>query len=415
LKLPEQIIVCIEGSGPDGGAERVALDSVVWLAKNGFRVHIITTADHLQEPYASLDAVTYDCLDVPLFWNRFFGSGKFRMVRTLFNDPEMYAKFREILLRFDPSRCLVHFHQFYASLSTSSVDAALNLGFRTVLTCHDYGYVCPNATLYDYKKGCICPESPLSVGCMKSNCLGDDAVRIKAVRFSRLWALHKLHRADKRVAGLICVSNFAANIIRKCVPPATKIVVVKNPVNPASTEKQQPSSAACYSWIARMTDEKAPKIAAQAAERAGVRMTFAGTGPSLDSLRQAYPDMEYLGWLDGSATSKLQRNSRALIMTSAWYETASLVVLETLAAGVPVVIPNRTAATDWVTDGQNGLIFESGNAESLADKIDMLKDDSLVERLGAAAFERYWSAPFTSESHGESLVAAYEQFWGSRT
>ena len=96
-------------------------------------------------------------------------------------------------------------------------------------------------------------------------------------------------------------------------------------------------------------------------------------------------------------------------MTSKWQETASLVVLESLAAGIPCVVPTTSAATNWVEDGVNGLLFEAGNAASLASALAKLKDDATVEAMSQRAFEMYWRAPFTEERYQNDLLRHYQE------
>jgi glycosyltransferase involved in cell wall biosynthesis len=48
----------------------------------------------------------------------------------------------------------------------------------------------------------------------------------------------------------------------------------------------------------------------------------------------------------------------ALVCPSVWFETGPLVVLESLAAGIPVLGSNFGGIAEWVEDGQNGILVE---------------------------------------------------------
>lgn len=65
------------------------------------------------------------------------------------------------------------------------------------------------------------------------------------------------------------------------------------------------------------------------------------------------------------------------------------VILEAAVAGVPVVATNATGVRDAVIDGATGSLVPVGNSRALADSIvEMLRDDVLRLRLGAAARDR---------------------------
>lgn len=69
-------------------------------------------------------------------------------------------------------------------------------------------------------------------------------------------------------------------------------------------------------------------------------------------------------------------------------ETLSLVVLEAEATGLPVVAANSGALPEVVKNGENGLLFETGNEEDLAKKIiTVLTNQSLSKRMGQKSLE----------------------------
>jgi glycosyltransferase involved in cell wall biosynthesis len=68
------------------------------------------------------------------------------------------------------------------------------------------------------------------------------------------------------------------------------------------------------------------------------------------------------------------------------HEAFGRVLVEAGRAGLPCIAPDSGGAPEVVTDGQNGLIFESGNVEDLARKIEeMASDASLYARLAENA------------------------------
>ncbi len=66
-------------------------------------------------------------------------------------------------------------------------------------------------------------------------------------------------------------------------------------------------------------------------------------------------------------------------------DSTSVSLLEAMACGVPPVVTNLEANREWITDGENGILFEPGDSESLAGAIIRLIED---REFAASARER---------------------------
>lgn len=95
-------------------------------------------------------------------------------------------------------------------------------------------------------------------------------------------------------------------------------------------------------------------------------------------------------FLPGMPTAELRERyarAAALILPS-YQEAFGLVLLEAMAAGLPVVASRVGGIPELVEDGVNGLLFTCGRAEELAEKIKMLMTEpKLRERLAQAGRE----------------------------
>ena len=406
---PDRVVIAVEGGGPTGGAERIAFDTVKILSDEGIPVTILSSAKTVDPAYASLPGIDTVSLDLPLHFERFFGLSKLGMISNLFEDREMRSRFATVLGILDKPNTVFHVHGFHNFFTQASLHVASGLSMRTVLTCHDFGITCPTATLFNYNDGHICPLKPLSGECRNSACMGANAVRLKQLRFARTWANSKLHRIPQKLDKILAVSDFERQILQSQLPEGVKVEILSNPVDPAATTRQNPSGSKGFLWIGRMTQEKDGITPARICGELGLPITFVGDGPQRAEIAVANPKAKLLGWLSSEAVKPIQCGVRALILSSKWYETASLVVLECLAAGIPCIVPDTSAATNWIEDGINGLTFQVGNPESLAAAIQKLSDDALVEKLSLGAFERYWKAPFTVERYTNDLLRIYDE------
>jgi glycosyltransferase involved in cell wall biosynthesis len=64
-----------------------------------------------------------------------------------------------------------------------------------------------------------------------------------------------------------------------------------------------------------------------------------------------------------------------LVCPSIWEEAAGLVVLESLACGLPVLASKVGGIPEYVEDGRNGFLFPSGSPEQLAERVRRLTED----------------------------------------
>jgi glycosyltransferase involved in cell wall biosynthesis len=132
-----------------------------------------------------------------------------------------------------------------------------------------------------------------------------------------------------------------------------------------------------------------------AGNRSKVRLSIAGNGPLMPAVQkwaQGRSDVDVLGVLDRQGCGELLARARAVVVPSAWEETFGLVVVEAMAAGVPVVAADHGSLPELVTDGVNGVVFRPGDPRSLAGALqDVAASPDRWRALGAAARKTYES------------------------
>jgi glycosyltransferase involved in cell wall biosynthesis len=68
-----------------------------------------------------------------------------------------------------------------------------------------------------------------------------------------------------------------------------------------------------------------------------------------------------------------------------WYEGFPMIIVEAMMHGRPVIASNLGGIPEIVEDGVTGLLFEAGNADDLAQKIQYLWDHpDLCRQMGEA-------------------------------
>jgi L-malate glycosyltransferase len=91
-------------------------------------------------------------------------------------------------------------------------------------------------------------------------------------------------------------------------------------------------------------------------------------------------------------------------------EPFGLVLLEAMRAGVPVVASNAGGVPEIVSDGINGLLFKSGDAEDLAGALQRVAEDSALAGRLCEEGRRAIRTRFSFENQVGSMQDLFEKF-----
>lgn len=89
----------------------------------------------------------------------------------------------------------------------------------------------------------------------------------------------------------------------------------------------------------------------------------------LTRFRAEAPTVRLLGWVPPDQIMSLFVESDLVIVPSTWRESFSLVTLQGLQAGTPVVGSNFGGIQEIIRDGETGYLFPTGDAAALAERI----------------------------------------------
>ena len=105
---------------------------------------------------------------------------------------------------------------------------------------------------------------------------------------------------------------------------------------------------------------------------------------------------------------KLYVSSDVLVLPSLWPENHSIVVIEAMASGLPVVGSRIGGIPEQIDDNKNGFLFSPGNANELAEKLKiLLADNEKCKKMGNKAREKA-KQEWDMIKHAKKITKIYE-------
>ena len=102
--------------------------------------------------------------------------------------------------------------------------------------------------------------------------------------------------------------------------------------------------------------------------------------------------MNFLGEVLGERKEEIMVSSDVFVFVPQQGEGQPLVILEAMAAGLPVITCKTGAIEETIVEGQNGFFVEPGNPKQIADKIlYLIENRDEISRIGENCRRRYES------------------------
>ncbi len=170
-------------------------------------------------------------------------------------------------------------------------------------------------------------------------------------------------------------------------------------------------------WMGRVCEEKGPHVAIEVAKRTGMPLILAGQVYPFSYHEQYYrreirpylglddPRVCFIETPDFRTKRKLLSEARAVLIPSLVDETSSLVAMEAMACGTPVIGFRRGAIPEVVVDSETGFVVDDG--EEMAE---------MVWRMGEInpyACRAHVEINYSAERMADDYEALYERVIGS--
>jgi len=217
----------------------------------------------------------------------------------------------------------------------------------------------------------------------------------RAQPFSYLWLAAQLERFTiPRSGGVVCITHYTENAVRNLAP---RIWIVPNAVDSGFFDVAralQPSNVIlCVGHVIFRKNQNAfIRALDPLANQIPFKVVFIGnaspprsySGEFLELIKTR-PWCEHIEFLDRDALKKRFETATLLAMPSL-EENCPMVVLEAMAAGLPVIAANVGGVTDLIEKDVNGVLCNPTDAESMRAAIAFaLENRGRVEAMAVAA------------------------------
>lgn len=217
----------------------------------------------------------------------------------------------------------------------------------------------------------------------------------------------------RRLAVRTAVSDDARALAERCLGGAYR--VLPNGVDVEHFAKAEPwpdgDGRPVILFVGRHEERKGLSVLldAFAGLDRDARLWVAGDGPETGDLKdRGVPGVEWLGSISEVEKARRLRAATLFCAPSIHGESFGVVLLEAMAAGVPVVASDIAGYRDVARQDREALLVPAEDAQALRGALDKALDDArLRERLVEAGRER--AATFSLASLAERYLSIYEQ------
>lgn len=382
----------------NGGSETVFFQEREFLLAGGHQVIDFSMQDkrNLASKYSEYFVKNID------FHQSVNLKNKIRSAISFIHSTEAVRKVEQLIVHEKPD--IAHLHNIYHQLTPSIIPILKKHGVKVVVTLHDYKLICPSYLALKDGKICDACQGKYFWKPFTSNC---QSSRLQGLMLSMEAYWHKWKRSYEMVDRFIAPSCFLAEQITKRIA-ADKIHILRNGID---TDKYQAnySDQGYALYFGRLCIEKGIKTLLQAHKilDAEFPLKIVGTGPLEEGLRQDYPTIEFLGYQSGKTLHDLIANAAFVVVPSEWYENCSMVVIESMALGKPVIGSMVGGIPEQVENGKTGFLFELGNAPRLKWLMTVLMNNpTLRVEMGRAAREKL-EKEYSLAKHNIDLLEIY--------
>lgn len=336
-------------------------------------------------------------------WKQYFPQNMSKLMAFTrpFGSKEVKVKFNKLLDDFRPE--VVHLNNIHTQLSPVIVEIAYQRRIKTVWTIHDLKLLCPR---YDCLRNgkTLCEacfsdkKNVLKYNCMKNSKLASIIAYKEAITWNK-------DRLESCTDTFICPSQFMADKMKEGGFNPQKLTILSNFIDTLKCKKDSYNKAEYYCFIGRLSHEKGIKTLIEAANMLPYTLKIIGCGPLENEMKKlAKSNIEFMGYQSWEKIKEIAGKSRFNVLSSEVFENNPLSIIEAQCLGTPVLGARIGGIPELITEGINGMCFESKNVNDLKEKIQiMFQSQFNYENIAQTAQEKY-----NAENYYQQLINIYK-------
>lgn len=392
----------------NGGAEWRTHRTASAMQKKGYRVHVV-------------------CIEEITFGK----SNKVEVKDSYFGDLHVFRLFLQLAVR--PDRLGYHyqnqplgevlsdllektqtnlFHLFGGYLlNMNALRSAREKGVEAIVSLTDFWYFCPRIQMIN-SSGYVCTFPIEDWRCAR--CLGEEKRRFRWLgRFlpktmKYYWQSKKKSRRDlhnrmgiligelNQTKAIVSPSHFVRDAYIQLGVEPERLVYSRQGVDlsnfPVEPAIKKWTGILRIGYIGQITQIKGVHILVDAVNKLRnepIQLNLYGDLSKnkkyvmkLQALVKGNPKITFAGLLDRQELPKVLENLDALVVPSLWYENSPNVIQEAFAMKTPVIASNMGGMAELIKNRENGLLFEAGDCDDLAEKFkELLREPALIEQM----------------------------------
>jgi glycosyltransferase involved in cell wall biosynthesis len=255
----------------------------------------------------------------------------------------------------------------------------------------DYKLICPNTTFLQHEKVCEECFKHKYYNCIVHKCKKNSLLASTLMAFESYF--YYLLPIYNQVDLFLFQSEFTRDLFVKYGYKLSKTHIIENPYN-CSSDQPKYEGENYILYFGRISKEKGILTLLKAMKLLpDIELKVVGDGPEFESyttfvIENSISNVSFLGPKWKAELEPIIKDCEFVVVPSEWYEPSGYVVLQSFSYGKPVIAAGIGGLKDIVVNNKNGLLFESGNVDSLTKSIrSLFWDKKLIKKLGMSARE----------------------------
>jgi glycosyltransferase involved in cell wall biosynthesis len=276
---------------------------------------------------------------------------------------------------------------------------------RLIFSAHDFFLACPNGGYFNFTKGSACDLTPMSAQCLITPCDKRNMAQ-KAWRCVRHSVRQQTFDLASSPAKVLTVHEGMRPLLARGGVGEDQIITLRNPVRAWRRERVPAENNRRILFVGRLERDKGIHLLLTAARQLNLEVDVVGSGPDLEALKGIHPGASFFGQCSREQIAAIAGHARFVVVPSLARETFSLVAVEALRSGLPVVSQFALIAQEIEARGY-GISCAPQVSDISSALVFLQERDDAVESMSRKAFAGSHELTLTSEEWADRLLDIY--------